>query len=279
MIASYLAIKYGLPFDQNLMSTSGDTLWSQAALKQYSNGVAGIGRDDTVGLLQTISKASGSEHILSVRKPSRLSADLQLPAFNEDQQFVIWGHDGKAVSIIDPTPLLDAAYRMERTWLIQEKGDIDSLQVVIPAETRAEYVLMDASGAFDAPEIVELVYSEDAENLVAYLDIDRTTYFTFAASTPYEGYGTPPAEFVLYQNYPNPFNPTTTIRFDLPQDAHVYLDVYDILGRRVRLLVDEEMTSGSHSVSFDGSGLASGVYFYRMKANSEVRTQKMLLAK
>ena len=102
---------------------------------------------------------------------------------------------------------------------------------------------------------------------------------SFGADTPYDGYGKPPAEFVLYQNYPNPFNPVTTIHFDLPEDAHAYMDLYDILGRRVRTLLDEEMAAGSHRFVFDARGLASGVYFYRMKVGDEVRVQKMLLTK
>ena len=73
-----------------------------------------------------------------------------------------------------------------------------------------------------------------------------------------------PNKYLLYQNYPNPFNPTTTIKYELPKDAFVKLVVYDILGREVRTLVNEQKSAGSYKVIFDGSNLPSGVYFYRI---------------
>lgn len=75
-----------------------------------------------------------------------------------------------------------------------------------------------------------------------------------------------PAEFALSQNYPNPFNPTTTVNFDLPVDSHTHLKMYDVLGREVATLVDEDRSAGYHRVNFDASTLASGIYFYRLDA-------------
>ena len=77
-----------------------------------------------------------------------------------------------------------------------------------------------------------------------------------------------PEVFTLYQNYPNPFNPSTTISYDLPKRAHVLITIYDVLGRNVRTLVNEESPAGSYRVTFDASNLPSGVYFYRLNANS-----------
>ncbi len=88
-----------------------------------------------------------------------------------------------------------------------------------------------------------------------------------------------PRDYALYQNYPNPFNPMTTIRFDLPKDDRVRIVVYDILGREVKVLLDEEMKAGRHSVRFDASGLSSGVYFYKMRAGSFVDVKKMVIVK
>ena len=93
-----------------------------------------------------------------------------------------------------------------------------------------------------------------------------------------------PAAFKLEQNYPNPFNPSTAISFQLSADSFVTLEVFDVLGRKVATLVDAMQSPGVHIVKWDGSALASGVYFYRLRARDAltgsehlVDTKKMLL--
>lgn len=88
-----------------------------------------------------------------------------------------------------------------------------------------------------------------------------------------------PYIFRLDQNYPNPFNPSTQIDFELPATGMVELIVYDALGRRVAVLADREMPAGSHQVRFDASGLASGVYIYRLQAGGRELTRKMVFVK
>lgn len=88
-----------------------------------------------------------------------------------------------------------------------------------------------------------------------------------------------PSRFSLHQNYPNPFNPTTVISFDLPKNEAVSLDVYNALGELVQAVVKGQLSAGKHEVSFDGSRLSSGVYFYRLQAAGSVFTKKMLLLK
>lgn len=88
-----------------------------------------------------------------------------------------------------------------------------------------------------------------------------------------------PIQPQLMQNYPNPFNPGTTIRFALPNEADVRLEVFDILGRRVATLVNGRMTSGLHEVYWDASRQASGVYLYRMVTSDRAETRKMTLVK
>jgi len=84
----------------------------------------------------------------------------------------------------------------------------------------------------------------------------------------------------LYNNYPNPFNPTTTIRFDLPEKTNVELVVYDILGRRVKSLVDNQVRNpGRYEVSFNANALASGVYIYKLTTKNYSQARKMLLVK
>jgi len=88
-----------------------------------------------------------------------------------------------------------------------------------------------------------------------------------------------PATAHLAQNYPNPFNQTTVIEFSLPRHTYVELSVYNILGQRVAVLVDGPMSLGRHTVPFDGSHLASGVYLYRLKTSDRTMTRKMVLMK
>jgi hypothetical protein len=88
-----------------------------------------------------------------------------------------------------------------------------------------------------------------------------------------------PNEFALQQNYPNPFNPSTRIEFSIPNAEFVNLKIYDILGREILNLVDEEMQPGLHFVELDASSLASGIYFYTLKAGEFLATKKMILLK
>ena len=88
-----------------------------------------------------------------------------------------------------------------------------------------------------------------------------------------------PIKYALEQNFPNPFNPTTTIKFSIPKEVQVNLVIYDILGEKVKELKNEVMKPGYYEVNFDAISLASGVYFYRLKAGDFVQTKKMLLMK
>ncbi|MCB0732916.1 MAG: T9SS type A sorting domain-containing protein, partial [Ignavibacteriae bacterium] len=106
-------------------------------------------------------------------------------------------------------------------------------------------------------------------------------------------------EFTLSQNYPNPFNPSTTIEYTIPsasvilseaknikdfssrapQNDNMKLIVYDVLGREVATLVNQHQKPGNYSIQFDGSNLASGIYYYQLKIGSFIQTKKMILLK
>lgn len=88
-----------------------------------------------------------------------------------------------------------------------------------------------------------------------------------------------PKRITLYQNYPNPFNPTTKIKYDLPNDVHVSLRVYNTLGQLVTTLVNGQQLAGTHTVEFDAARLASGTYIYRLQAGDRVLNHSMLLVK
>jgi len=88
-----------------------------------------------------------------------------------------------------------------------------------------------------------------------------------------------PSEIALKQNYPNPFNPTTVIEYQLPQSAQVRLQVFDMAGRQVAELVNEQVSAGTHTLSFDAANLSSGVYMYRLQAGSTLLTRKLTVVK
>jgi hypothetical protein len=88
-----------------------------------------------------------------------------------------------------------------------------------------------------------------------------------------------PDKFYLSQNYPNPFNPTTTIKFGLKKDALVEMKIYDVTGKEVVTLINAQYKAGNHSIEFNGTNLASGVYFYKIKAGDFAEVKKMVLIK
>jgi len=88
-----------------------------------------------------------------------------------------------------------------------------------------------------------------------------------------------PKVYELSQNFPNPFNPVTKINFAIPKNSLVTLQVFDLLGREITTLINEEKQAGYYSVDFDASGLSSGIYFYRLSAGDYVKTMKMTLMK
>ena len=115
-----------------------------------------------------------------------------------------------------------------------------------------------------ARENVQRAIQEYQNNFVSM------TYTPPAATNPVTNY-------VLYQNYPNPFNPTTTIRYELPQDGIVTIEVFDILGQKVKTILNEFKKADRYEVTFRSSGLASGVYIYQLRVNDFITSKKMVL--
>lgn len=127
------------------------------------------------------------------------------------------------------------------------------------------------------------LWSGEAIVTVTAVDVDSTaiSYATpaFRLITAVEDEEKIPKGFSLSQNYPNPFNPTTSIKYTVVSMTHVILTVYDMLGREVSTLVDEEKPAGTYEVQFNASNLPSGVYFYTLQAGTYTQTRKMLLSK
>ena len=140
---------------------------------------------------------------------------------------------------------------------------IDDTLSLLPTDTVAIHL---SAGA------TEVAYGEDLFDLVRLMAIPLTV-------SVQESSRTYPVSFSLEQNYPNPFNPSTTIRYGLSHASMVQMSVYNTLGQKVAQLVNGEQEVGLHELRFDGGGLASGVYFYRIQAGSFVETKKLELVR
>ncbi|NWG27279.1 MAG: T9SS type A sorting domain-containing protein [Ignavibacteriaceae bacterium] len=138
---------------------------------------------------------------------------------------------------------------------------------LIEAKSEAEALF-----TFDVERNVPISRKDTIEFMITDgMGITMTKQFIFSYTSP--------KEFKLEQNFPNPFNPTTTIQYQLPQEAKVTLKVYDILGSEVATLVNEEQETGYKEVQFNGSNIASGMYVYRLTAGEYVSVKKMVLVK
>lgn len=118
-------------------------------------------------------------------------------------------------------------------------------------------------------------------SIVLFVLIGNNGLAAFQTSTPVSVEEEPlsPTTFSLNQNYPNPFNPTTSFEFQVPGSEFVSIKVFDVLGREVAVLANEERSAGVHKLMWDASALPSGVYLYRMQVGNFVATRKMVLAK
>ncbi len=141
---------------------------------------------------------------------------------------------------------------------------------------------------FNAADIDDGTYT--GQILISSNDPDNTSFsvpctlLVGMTSVDDENLAGIPEVFTLSQNYPNPFNPTTEISFGLPVTGHTTLDVYDIMGRKVKTLINEELTAGFHQVTWDsadesGDKIASGVYFYKLAQGDKIITRKMVMLK
>lgn len=182
------------------------------------------------------------------------------------------------------------AWGINPNYSLQQNGDtVYEAEIFLPGEPgqRFEYKFFLQAG--DGREMpnggweLNAVGEEGSINRVVTLTAPFITlpvvYFNNQITVDTETEAQMPAAFVLEQNYPNPFNPTTTIRWQMPDAAEVRLEVYNLQGQRVALLANGLHTAGTHSVSFDASRLASGMYVYRLRAGDFIQTRSMMLVK
>ncbi len=119
-----------------------------------------------------------------------------------------------------------------------------------------------------------MVFASDMEGYLTVLQFTETNTSVFVGEPEQI-----PNKVVLHQNYPNPFNPTTTIEFSIPQTEFVTVKVYNIVGHEITTLINDELSTGNHSIQWDGSHQLSGVYFVQIESGSFIKTRKMVLIK
>ena len=193
---------------------------------------------------------------------------------------------------------------IEYTFAVEEAGDFDITPYVATVPGFGNFTLLvdneDISGRRDVtstggwqnwtPIPVEDVYLDEGEHILrieADSDSDpngwlfSVNYFDVTQNTSVSNEDVVgiPGKIELNQNYPNPFNPTTVISYSLPEASDVKVEVYNMLGQRVALLVDEMKQTGRHTISFDAENLSSGMYIYRLQADGFVQMRKMMLVK
>jgi probable HAF family extracellular repeat protein len=205
---------------------------------------------------------------------------------------VVGGHacSGTGSSPID-LGTIDGIVASSEAWDINSRGDIvgtSNTSFFNHAFLYTGGAMRDLNTLIGLGQCWTLVYAMSINDSgwiagFGYMGSDRTSLHAYlltpAVSATVVKTKTIPMSFALYQNYPNPFNPSTTIRYSLAHRSQVTMTAFNILGQHVVTLVNETQAAGAHDVRFDGSNLASGVYFYRIQAGDFVQTRRLLLLK
>ena len=163
--------------------------------------------------------------------------------------------------------------------------DAESYQLQVSHDPVFSVNIIDETGLEETSYLIEDLEIEKkyywrirTENDGQISDWSTIWSFTPAVETSAEMVETPIA-YQLNQNYPNPFNPVTQISFSMPETAHVTIEIFNVTGQRIATLINEQRDAGHHTIAFDGSRLASGVYTYRMQTENFIKTRKFTLIK
>ncbi len=179
----------------------------------------------------------------------------------------------------------DGQYALQLFYMLPEGADAN-FDVYLNGDLATAITLSGAEQTWLIADVTDLNFDEGNNEIQlrhgnGEASFDYVNLFLFSMEIPtfVDERDDVAGEFRLSQNYPNPFNPTTQIRFELPHETDLSLIVYDLLGRRVATLAEGIYSSGQHTVHFDASHLASGVYLYRIESAPFTQTQKMTLIK
>ena len=265
--------------DLNLLQQDYEFRWTGVLTDTVINGNT-LTITQSGGSIVTLFGASGydlADHPLNPNPGVEQSIAVRVPFevwnldSNEQVNAVFWDRSG------DPTVSGGAVWNqlnLQYLWIVNTPYSPDIIDVTsqVVADSATWNVVYYLS-TFTLGDVTEITY------LGPVTSDDKFTFTTPPQVVSVEDENTP-TKYEVFQNYPNPFNPTTIIRFTLPQNSLVKLEVYDILGQRVAELVNKELTSGTHEVLFNASNLASGVYFYMLNVKDKFfDVKKMILLK
>jgi len=162
-------------------------------------------------------------------------------------------------------------------FIIKHKNGVDTVRVNQKINGASWQLI--GNYQFSADTSNKIIIS-DAGTTGTYVVADAIRLVSYDPATPVEEEKIRvPKEFILTQNYPNPFNPSTKISWQTPTRSWQTLKVYDILGKEIITLVDEEKSAGNYEVNFTAQGLSSGIYFYTLRSGNAIETKSMLLVK
>lgn len=201
----------------------------------------------------------------------RLSVDgIDASDWNVDEKLPEWADAWKEDNL-----LIEFRYKDNHAYeeAISYKGRSSGLEV-------QEFVVVriQAEARWDIQPVLTLeyaVFSNPAGSIERLTDVD----IELLAMGQEQQLSELPDRTLLYQNYPNPFNPTTVISYELSSAATVRLDIYNIIGQHISTLVQGDQTAGAHHINFDATGLATGIYLYRLQANEKILSRSMMLVK
>ncbi|MFN3426676.1 MAG: T9SS type A sorting domain-containing protein [Candidatus Thermochlorobacter sp.] len=256
-----------------VINTAADTVLRQIRVRPNPQGIT----PDRQGRLHVVctgffgARSPDSLGFVTVINPANDQVVGNLAVGGNPSSVVI---NSENVGILSNGTLYNASLlsTLNRTALGGTRGFGDTLFVVRPTAGGNRRLVL-----FDARSLDSLTQFQ-LGSTQPYLSLTPVTLRADGVAST-ERYAARPTKFELFQNYPNPFNPSTVIGFTLPVASEVSLKVYDMLGREVATLVEGRQAAGQYQVPFTATGLASGVYFYRLQAGSFVETKKMMLVK
>jgi len=283
IIGNHITLNNGIPLDQTVgiktlagfgvvtdnfiwggwvgyYSVSGAELFENNTITQAHTGFISNGAEEVKN--NTITNCSGDGMVLrGLRGPISRNT--------------IKDNDSAGIRLRYPVDMGGGNFNGEGNNILRNNGFYDLVIDYVPQQPETIYVMYNGWDHITLPEILQYdIFNEGGSpNII----INATGFYT---DVEYEDALL--TEFSLSQNYPNPFNPSTKIKFTIssaPGGGFTSLKVYDVLGKEITTLINEEKPSGEYEIEFNGNRLTSGIYFYQLRAGSFIQTKKMLLIK